>query len=86
MMYQLDLVQVGRMLVMKGREANREVLQYYGSENAVFTHRNGFNAQIALLRGLGIGCEAETDGNAGKELYTKIVIFDGSGHSKEFTL
>lgn len=74
MKHEINIDQLGEMLCSKARSANRETLKFYGEDNATYSSRIRFIAQLQLVRDLAIPVELATNEDPGKELYTAITI------------
>jgi hypothetical protein len=74
MKHEINIDQLGEILAGKARAANREIIQYYGSDQPDLKNRMRLLSQISLIRELGIPAELHTDEAPGKELYTAVTI------------
>lgn len=74
MKHEINIDQLGEILCTKARSANRETIKFYGSDQASFTCRIRFIAQLTLIRDLGIPVDLSTDEEDGKEQYTALTI------------
>lgn len=74
MKHEINIDQLGEILCSRARAANRETIKFYGQDQAAFTFRLRFIAQLQLVRDLGIPVELATNEDPGKELYTALTI------------
>ena len=74
MKHEINIDQLAEILCSRAREANREIIRYYGAENADMRSRSRFLSQLQLVRDLGIPADLSTNEDSGKELYTALAI------------
>ena len=74
MKYEINIDQLGETLCNRARQANKEIIKYYGSANASLEARKRLISQVQIIRDIGIPIELKNDSEPGKELYTGLMI------------